>query len=136
MDCPAIDDTCGVYALDFSPAGELYASSEYTLWKLALTDEGVSCDEIGEFRLANGQRVLMTGLAFHPDGTPYGTSFEKAIRVRDILVDSAEKIIAQNGNDRLAEGIFALVDENTVEITVYMTDPDIRPVTTTDFTQY
>ncbi|MBN2375381.1 MAG: efflux RND transporter permease subunit [Sedimentisphaerales bacterium] len=67
---------------------------------------------------------------------PYGTSFEKAAQVRDLLVDSAKKVIAQHGGNRLTDGMFALVDENTVEILLYLTDPDIRPISTTELTQY
>jgi len=65
---------------------------------------------------------------------PYGSPFEKASAVRDTLVGSAKKIITQNGGDRLVEGIFALVDENKVEVSLYLTDPDVRPISTTELT--
>jgi hypothetical protein len=71
-----IDDNCGVYALDFSPTGELYGCSEYALWKLDIVDGQVLCTRIGDFRSATDDSVLMTGLAFHPEGTLYGSTFE------------------------------------------------------------
>jgi len=71
-----LDDNCGVYALDFSPEGELYGCDEYALWKLTLGESGVSCAKIGDFRSTTDESVLMTGLAFHPDGTLYGSTFD------------------------------------------------------------
>jgi len=71
-----IDDNCGVYALDCSPEGELYGCDEYALWRLALGENGVSCTKIGDFRSTTDDSVLMTGLAFHPDGTLYGSTFD------------------------------------------------------------
>lgn len=71
-----IDQNCGVYALDFSPDGELYGCDEYALWKLGLDAEGVSCTKIGNFRSTTDDSVMMTGLAFHPDGTLYGSTFD------------------------------------------------------------
>ena len=65
---------------------------------------------------------------------PYGSACEKAFAVRDTLVRSAEKVVAKNGDNRLVEGIFALVDENTVEVLLYLTDPDVRPISTTELT--
>jgi subtilisin-like proprotein convertase family protein len=71
-----IDDNCGVYALDFSPTGELYGCSEYALWKLDIVDGQVACTNIGEFRSATDDSVLMTGLAFRPEGALYGSTFD------------------------------------------------------------
>lgn len=71
-----IDDNCGVYALDFSPTGELYGCSEYALWKLDIVDGQVACTSIGDFRSATDDSVLMTGLAFHPEGVLYGSTFD------------------------------------------------------------
>ncbi len=65
---------------------------------------------------------------------PYGSACEKAFAVRDTLIRSAEKVVAKNGDNRLVEGIFALVDENTVEVLLYLTDPDVRPISTTELT--
>ncbi len=66
---------------------------------------------------------------------PYGSAFEKASRVCDRLVESANEVIKVNGGDKLSEGVFALIDENKVEVTVYLTDPDMRPISTAKVTQ-
>ncbi|MBN2210426.1 MAG: efflux RND transporter permease subunit [Sedimentisphaerales bacterium] len=66
---------------------------------------------------------------------PYGTSFGKAAAVRDRLVTSAQQVAEENGGEKLVEGLFALVDENKVEARVYLTPPEVRPISTTELTQ-
>jgi multidrug efflux pump subunit AcrB len=61
---------------------------------------------------------------------PYGSPLTAAASVRDRLTESASQIIAENGGAELAEGTFALLDENKVEVTVYLTEPEVRPITT------
>ena len=51
------------------------------------------------------------------------------------MVAAAEQTAKANGGEDLVEGIFALIDENEVEVMVYMTNPDIRPISTTQMTQ-
>ncbi|HPU83999.1 MAG TPA: efflux RND transporter permease subunit [Candidatus Latescibacteria bacterium] len=64
---------------------------------------------------------------------PYGSPFQRAIAVRDRLVASAEKIRAEYG-DALVQGIYANINENVVEVAIYLTDPDIRPLSTGETT--
>lgn len=66
---------------------------------------------------------------------PYGSPASKAELVSSRLVAAAEQTAKTNGGEKLVEGIFALIDENEVEVTVYMTDPDIRPISTTQMTK-
>lgn len=66
---------------------------------------------------------------------PYGSPVSKAEQVCRQLVAEAEKTAEVNGGKKLIKGIFALIDENVVEVTVYLTDPDIRPISTTELTQ-
>ncbi|MDX9860466.1 MAG: efflux RND transporter permease subunit [Rhodospirillales bacterium] len=61
---------------------------------------------------------------------PYGSPLESSLAVRDRLIEAARKVAAENGGDRLVKGIFATVDENEVRVRVYLTDPDVRPLTT------
>jgi multidrug efflux pump subunit AcrB len=65
---------------------------------------------------------------------PYGSPLSRAIEVRDQMIDAANRVIDANGGDRLSEGIFALIRENEVELTVYLTDPEVRPVPTAELT--
>jgi multidrug efflux pump subunit AcrB len=66
---------------------------------------------------------------------PYGSPVSKAEEVCRKLVTTAEQTARENGGEKLVEGIFALIDENVVEVTVYLTDPDVRPISTTEMTQ-
>jgi len=66
---------------------------------------------------------------------PYGSPVSKAEQVSRQLVAAAEQTAKANGGEELVKGIFALIDENEVEVTVYMTDPDIRQISTTQLTQ-
>lgn len=66
---------------------------------------------------------------------PYGSAASKAEEVAEILVNSAKETAAANGGDKLVEGVFALVDENVVEVIMYLTDPDIRPIQTGEVTK-
>jgi len=66
---------------------------------------------------------------------PYGSPASKAEQVSRQLVAAAEQTAKANGGEDLVKGIFALIDENQVEVTVYLTDPDIRPISTTQMTQ-
>ena len=66
---------------------------------------------------------------------PYGSPISKAEQVCRQLVAAAEQTAKANGGEDLVEGIFALIDENEVEVMVYMTNPDIRPISTTQMTQ-
>ena len=65
---------------------------------------------------------------------PYGSPVSKAEQVCRRLVAAAEETAKASGGKELVEGVFALIDENVVEVTVYLTDPDIRPISTTELT--
>ena len=66
---------------------------------------------------------------------PYGTAVQKTSRVQETLVDAAKAVVADNGGDRLSEGIYALLDGNTSEVRIYLTPPEIRPLTTAQLTR-
>lgn len=66
---------------------------------------------------------------------PYGSPLASSVAVRDRLVGAARKVAAENGGERLVTGIFATIDENQVRVRVYLTDPDVRPLSTSRMTQ-
>jgi len=66
---------------------------------------------------------------------PYGSPLDAALAVRDRLVGAADEVADRHGGERLVKGIFATVDENQVRVRVYLTDPDVRPLTTGQMTQ-
>ncbi|MCA9664814.1 MAG: efflux RND transporter permease subunit [Myxococcales bacterium] len=66
---------------------------------------------------------------------PYGSPFARAVAVRDKLVRAATVVGKTNGGDKLVRGIFASVDANIVEVTVYLTGPLVRPISTAKLTR-
>jgi multidrug efflux pump subunit AcrB len=65
---------------------------------------------------------------------PVGAPLATAERVRDRLVDAAEEVIAENGGEKLSKGVFALVDENEVEVRAFLVESTQRTLSTADVT--
>jgi len=65
---------------------------------------------------------------------PYGTAVQKTLDIQQKVVSAAKEVAEKNGGDNLVKGIFARIAENQSEIRVYLTDPDIRPISTAEFT--
>jgi len=66
---------------------------------------------------------------------PYGSPYSQVALVRDRLIEAMERVRDQHGGEQLVEGIFSLIDENSVEVNAYLTPPDIRPLSTRDVTK-
>ncbi|MCD4690102.1 efflux RND transporter permease subunit [bacterium] len=66
---------------------------------------------------------------------PYGVPIERAREIRRLLEDAAGRVIDEHGGTTLSEGVNGRVSENKVEVTVYLTDPDERPLDTFRFTR-
>lgn len=64
-----------------------------------------------------------------------GSPYSQALKVQEQLIEAAEKVIAENGGELLSEGIRSSIRENDVEIRAYLTDTDIRPISTKKFTE-
>jgi len=64
---------------------------------------------------------------------PVGCPLAQAEAVRDRLEAAAREVAAAHGGDRLLEGTFALIRENEVRVSAYLTDADVRPISTTRF---
>jgi len=73
--------------------------------------------------------------AFASAVLPVGSPLDRVVGVRDRLEDAAKAVAAENGKDRLLEGVFTLIRENVVEIRAYLTKPGVRPISTAEFTQ-
>lgn len=65
---------------------------------------------------------------------PYGSSMSQAIVVRDKLVTTAQQLIDENGKEKLSNGVLATINDNVVRIRMYLTDPEVRPMSTSAFT--
>jgi len=61
---------------------------------------------------------------------PVDASRARAEQVRDRLVSSARRVVADNGGDELAVGTFALVNENEVEVRIYLVEASRRALST------
>ncbi len=61
---------------------------------------------------------------------PTGTAESRVLRVRDRLLASAEKVVAENGGDELSIGIYSSVRGSSVYTLVYLTPTDVRPLDT------
>ena len=66
---------------------------------------------------------------------PFGSSQQKVRSVCDYLLEKAEEVVAENGGDQLSKGVFAEIDEDEVDIRIYLTEPKKRPISTTRATQ-
>ena len=65
---------------------------------------------------------------------PYGSPASKADEISARLIEAAKDVASANGGEQLVEGIFSVIEENVIETRVYLTDPDIRPIGTTELT--
>lgn len=65
---------------------------------------------------------------------PFGSPVQKVQEVCDLLVSKAQEVVQQNGGELLSNGIFAEIDEDTVDIRIYLTPPEVRPISTTRVT--
>ena len=61
---------------------------------------------------------------------PFGTAVQKTERVQQIIVEAAQQVVQENGGDDLAQGIFSVINANLAETRVYLTPPDVRPMST------
>ena len=66
---------------------------------------------------------------------PYGSPLQNTLAVRDQLISAATDLVEDNGGDRLSRGILAAVNENEVTARLYLTDPGVRPLSTTEVTR-
>jgi multidrug efflux pump subunit AcrB len=65
---------------------------------------------------------------------PYGTAVQKTEAVQQHLVASAQQVADENGGEKLVEGIFARINGNESTVRVYLTPPDVRPISTAALT--
>lgn len=72
--------------------------------------------------------------AFCEAKLPHGTPTAAIKNIEQHLVQSANKIIEKNGKAQLSNGVFSQVQNSVVQVSIYLTDPDIRPLNTTEVT--
>jgi multidrug efflux pump subunit AcrB len=67
----------------------------------------------------------------YPPGAPEGQLWEAQRQ----LEAAANQVISANGNDDLSEGIFTSIRDNEIQSYVLLTDPEIRPISTAEFSR-
>jgi len=65
---------------------------------------------------------------------PYGTPSDTLKKVEQLLVQKAHEVIQENGKDHLSTGIFSQVRDNQVRVRLYLTEPEVRPLNTSEVT--
>lgn len=66
---------------------------------------------------------------------PYGSAISKGEDTRNRLIQTADEVVQDNGGSDLSRGIRAEINENVVTVSVYLTDPEKRPISTAKVTQ-
>jgi len=64
---------------------------------------------------------------------PYGSPVARTMAVRDRLVAAAEALAGEHGGDKLVVGTRAILRDNAVDVVVYLTPPQERPLQTSQF---
>ena len=64
-----------------------------------------------------------------------GAPEERINAISQLLVDAAQKVIEENGGEDLSTGIYATINGNSTEVRAFLSDPEIRPISTAKFTQ-
>jgi multidrug efflux pump subunit AcrB len=66
---------------------------------------------------------------------PVGSPAERVESVRRQLSAAARDVAAEHGGHQLSRGVYSQVENNTVEVTMYLTEPEVRPMSTTAVTK-
>ncbi len=72
--------------------------------------------------------------AFAEVELPSGAPLAEVLRVRDHLINSAENVIAENGGDKIAKGIYFFISNNRIIGRIFMVDADDRIMSTEEVT--
>lgn len=72
--------------------------------------------------------------AFAEVTMPTGAPQHEIDRIKNHLIDAAREIIAEHGGSKLSRGIYARINEDTIQIRAFMTAAEVRPISTSEFT--
>jgi multidrug efflux pump subunit AcrB len=61
---------------------------------------------------------------------PVGSPINKIMAVQERLCKAAQAVADENGGERLIKGVFSWISENQVGVRAYLTDPEMRPLST------
>ena len=66
---------------------------------------------------------------------PFGTAVQKTEEVQQIMVEAAQQVAIENGGTNLVQGVYAVINANQTVVRVYLTPPDVRPISTAKLTE-
>ncbi|MDF1869008.1 MAG: efflux RND transporter permease subunit [Phycisphaerales bacterium] len=66
---------------------------------------------------------------------PVGSPLEQMQEVEQSLLDSAYEVAESSGGDQLVSGYTSSINNNTVEVSVLLTPPEVRPISTAEITR-
>jgi multidrug efflux pump subunit AcrB len=66
---------------------------------------------------------------------PFGSPAPKVQKICERLIEAGRGVVEENGGERLSTGVFARINENEISVRVYLTDPDVRPLSTAKVTE-
>ncbi len=61
---------------------------------------------------------------------PLGSPLKNAEAVERRLIEAGDRVIAENGGDALGIGVASSINENEVDVRIYLQEPGIRPIST------
>ena len=65
---------------------------------------------------------------------PFGSPSSSLTYVEQRLIEAAEDVVEKNGGSDLSKGIFSRVNGNSIQMRIFLTDADIRPIGTAKVT--
>ncbi len=66
---------------------------------------------------------------------PYGTPTSTLENTEQHLVEKAKLVVSEQGREHLSTGVFSQVNENQIRVRIYLTDPEVRPMSTSEVTR-
>lgn len=84
---------------------------------------------IGVIMMPRVEADLATAKVTLPVGSPLWLVRQAA----EQLENAARTVVQENGRQALSRGIFTEINEDQVEVTVFLTDPEVRPISTMEF---
>ena len=66
---------------------------------------------------------------------PYGTPPDEVQKVAKKAIDAAKAVVRENGGETLSRGILTDINEEAIRIRILLTEPDVRPISTTEVTR-
>ncbi|WP_027721070.1 efflux RND transporter permease subunit [Maridesulfovibrio zosterae] len=117
-------------------------------WKYLTVSLGFACLIISFAYIKSGRLgftlfpKIESDYAYLTVDLPYGTAKEVTMGVQERVVVAANKVAAENGGDKLVEGIHSSIGgsgrrgtsgSHVLKVQVFLTDADVRPISTDEF---